>query len=291
MNLSTKISILGASVLLGATVLYFYAPGEESVVSPEERSATAASPVGNEDSRPIEDAMVTDTRTATPGSGLLADMAERLLRGPKGASEEQQRMKQEFGALYSEWDVHRFESMFAKAPPPHVMEERIDWFRDRLGACGPGAVMNVRDELRARFSYDCEGGRLEAEFTLDEKTRLLAGVAMGARGIDPVDAAIDAADEALLLTSEWSNQRFLQTFNDKFDIDKMKIFFESVRATYGACKRRKTLLASARGALFEVKCERGERTMKIELNDADKIRAFKLTEPPSPDAQADGGGM
>lgn len=291
MNLSTKISILGASILLGATLLYFNAQGDEPGVSSDQPLAAADGPSGNEAFKPLEDAVAADARRPAPGSGLLADLAERLLRGEKGASEEHHRMNREFGALYSAWDVRRFESIFAKAPPSHVMEERIDWFHDRLGTCGPGVVMNVRDELRARFSYECEGGRLEAEFTLDEKTRLLTGVAMGARGIDPIDAAIDAADEALLLTVEWGNQRFLQTFNDKFEIEKMKTFFEEVRTEYGACKRGKTLLVSARGALFEVNCERGDRTMKIELNDADKIRVFTLTVPPSPDAQAGAGGV
>ncbi|MCY1059008.1 hypothetical protein [Nannocystis sp. SCPEA4] len=293
MRISAKIAVVGLVALVVAGVFYSLrddagpvsaasdgGPAEERGVSgpaDPRAAASASAPAGA-------------VPPAPASSGRLVELAQNLLGMQPGPTAQQVRIARDFEVLYTKWDLPLFESMFARPTPADVLEERIDWFHDRLGTCSPGQLMSWRDDLNARYSYTCERGTLEVGFPLDEKSGLLTGLALGARGIDPIDAARDAADAALLLTVEWSDQGFLQTFSDTFELEKMKAFFADIRRKYGACKRGETYLVSARGALFMIDCERGVRLMKVELNDDDKIRGFKISSPPAPGAQAEAAG-
>jgi hypothetical protein len=84
-----------------------------------------------------------------------------------------------------------------------------------------------------------------------------------------------------LVAGAWDLATFEQTFGAKYQPEQVRKFLEELRATRGTCGLGKPDLVSARGGLFLLLCEHAERLLKIELDDEDRIAAYRVTTPPS----------
>ncbi len=184
----------------------------------------------------------------------------------------------QLGTLYADFDVEAYRKLFAKPPPPEVLEELLDWYESVLGSCGAPQPFLVRDSERARFLFTCTEGHWEAEVHVDAAgniTKLL----QGARGVDPGAAVLEVAEQVMKLLEAWDEQLFRAIFSDRFESEEMRPVFAEFQAEWGPCELDDVDLANARGALFILACDQGPRMLKIDLDDNDKIRRFALRHP------------
>lgn len=107
----------------------------------------------------------------------------------------------EYGAMYNEWDEARMLALHTpKAREKGVSPRHFQWLRGQLGECGEPQFMWSLGKRGARFTYPCERGALEAQFTLDEDGKIVWSRS-GAVGV-PVPAALQVAEEAVLASSD-----------------------------------------------------------------------------------------
>lgn len=116
---------------------------------------------------------------------------------PRPTPEVMPEVAAEYGALYNDWDEARFLALFApekaaklSASPDPVghSREQFTWLRGQLGACGEPVFMWSAGKRSARWSYPCERGALEAQFTLDAAGHIVT-VRTGAAGIPTPSSA------------------------------------------------------------------------------------------------------
>ncbi len=205
--------------------------------------------------------------------------ADILAREPPAVSVHLQESANRVGELYANFNEQTYRELFAKGPPPEVLQELFDWYGGVLGRCQPPQPFLVRDQQRARFLFPCEHGHLEAELRLDDEGNIVR-MLQGARGVDPGTAVLEAAERVMQLLDTWDEQVFLATFGDGFAADEMRPFLAEFQAEWGPCELDDIDLANARGALIDLACAQGPRMMKIDLqHDDDRIRVFRLAAP------------
>src|SRR5690606_20748549 len=135
-------------------------------------------------------------------------------------------------------------------------EEYFVWMRARLGGCGDGEPMNVANEFRARYIYQCERGHLEAGFEIDDETGKIPGMLLGARGVPLEGAVQEAADAVMRLFDAWDTELYRRTFNEeKLDMEEVQDLFKNTREEFGACTLGEPDLVGARGGLIGLNCE------------------------------------
>ena len=282
MTAHLRVTVVVAMLAIVAGLAWFVGSGERAMfgadtaaqdAAPAEHAATAPS-------GPVAGASRGTQERAAPVS---LDRLGRLLAGDRKPSDTQRQVARDFHALYGRWEDGRYEALFARPSPERAarIEERVEWFRQRLGECGEGAPLSVTDAENARFVYTCERGALEAGFTLDPESLRITGMAIGARGVEPEPAVLAAARNVVALIQAWDLATFEQTFGAKYQPEQVRKFLEEIRATRGTCRLGKPDLVSARGGLFLLPCEHAERLLKIELDDEDRIAVYRITAPPS----------
>ncbi len=154
----------------------------------------------------------------------------------------------EFGALYNEWDEACMLALHTpKAREKGVSRRHFQWLRGQLGACGEPQFMWSTGRRGARFTYPCEHGALEAQFTLDEQGKL-AWWRAGAVGI-PAPEALQTAAEAVIASLPW-HYPTPRPFKHNLDL------FEATRL--GKCQLVQPWVVGAYGALFHAQCEHGD---------------------------------
>ena len=104
----------------------------------------------------------------------------------------------------------------------------------------------------------------------------MEGILHGVRGVAPDPPLRKAAEEALAFYHHYDGARVHEGFTESFDPIDLEAFLEGARARWGPCTLDGTDLVNARGALFDLDCERGPRLMKIELAADDRIKNFRL---------------
>lgn len=179
-------------------------------------------------------------------------------------------------ALYRRWDDARHDARFA-AGDADRLARRLAWFKDQLGECAPGEPLFRRSDLLGRYLYTCERGQLEAEFTLDATSSKVRKLYTGARDLQPPAPVLTAAGRALDLLAAWDGDAFPHLFGPAFAAGPFERFLADVRARWGACRIAGVDLASERGALLDLACERGDRLMILDLADDGRIARFLLT--------------
>ncbi len=250
------------------------APELKSVDSaPGSGSAGQASVVGVA----APDAPPAGTRASVPDASLLLDRFARLLAGPREPTQAQAQMARRMIGLFNDFDLDAAAEVFEKTTIG--TEEWFLWLRGRVGECGEGRPLVVRDDDRIRYIHECEHGQLESEFRINPETGKLPALIMGARGVDLDDTVREAAETVVRLMASWDLELFRRTFSDSFDAEKMRRFFLDLRSERGACSLGAIDLASARGALIGLECEKARRLMKVELNQEDRIRTFWIRDP------------
>lgn len=250
--------------------------------APELKSANSAPGPGSAGEAPVvgmapPDAPPAGTRARVADASLLLDRFGRLLAGPREPTQAQAQMARRMIGLFNDFDLDAAAGVFEKATIG--TEEWFIWLRGRVGECGEGRPLVVRDNDWIRYIHECERGQLEAEFRIDPETGKVPALIMGARGIGLEDAVREAAETVVRLMASWDLELFRRTFTDSFDAEKMRRFFLDLRSERGACSLGATDLASARGALIGLECEKARRLMKIELDAEDRIRTFWIRHP------------
>lgn len=223
-------------------------------------------------------AAAAEAREATTTPSLSPDLVARLLAGPRQPTDTQSQVARDFHALYDRWHEARYEALFAA---PSVaqrdrLEERIEWPHGRLGACGPAEPMHVQDSDNARFTHTCEHGRLEAGFKLDPTSQRISGLMLGARNVAPEPVVQEVALRVVALMQAWDLALFRRTFGERYEPDRVRTFLAEVRANRGTCRLGAPDLVSPRGGLFALHCEHAERTLKVELDDTDRVSQYAI---------------
>lgn len=277
-----KLVVISLVLAVVVAALWLSGKGEPE---PSERSSAVSPPpppAGRVDGPPpSKDAVEQPLAAARAPDGLSPDFVEQLIKGAPKPSDVQLKVAQDFHALYGHWDQANYEALFA-APSPeqkNQLEERIEWFRNHLGDCGTGKPLTITDAESARFVYECEKGQLEAGFSLDPQTLRVAGVAIGARNLEPEKVVHEAALNFVSLLQEWNLGLFELTFSKKYQPEQVRRFLEDVRSNRGICRLGESDLVSARGGLFALNCEQATRLLRIELDDNDQITQYQITAP------------
>ena len=181
--------------------------------------------------------------------------------------------------LLASWDAGVAETLFDDVDLD-ALERKLAWMRDRVGRCGAPAPMGTGTESSARFSYVCEHGVLEAQFAApDPDATTVSGMRSGIRDVAPSPEVTTAGETVTKLVEAWDPDTFEAAFADGFREKlgaKMPTFAEEVREELGACTLGPVDLGGPSGALFVLDCEHGRRTMMIDLDDDQRIRALKV---------------
>ena len=220
---------------------------------------------------------------STPARGLtgFTDALTRRIasdKGPRAPTPDQVRTASAIVELFNTFDLEAAGEVYED--PSIGMEEWFTWLRDRVGECGEGEPMVVRDESQARYIYPCEHGELEVGFKINPETGKVPGLIMGARNVALADPVREAAEAVMRLYDEWDPALFRSTFSDKFDEEEIRRFLLDVRSERGACTLGEPDLVSVRGTLIHLNCERGVRLMKVELlQQEDRIRTLWIRDP------------
>ncbi len=185
---------------------------------------------------------------------------------PRPTPEVMPEVAAEYGALYNDWDEARFIALYSpemaaklSASPDAVgpSREQFTWLREQLGACGGPAFMWSAGKRSARWSYPCERGALEAQFTLDAAGHIVR-VRTGAAGI-PTPPALLAAAEVLLASLPWA-WNTSHPFKHNLTL--------STATKLGRCTLLQPwVVGHERGALFHARCEAGnDAVLRLGLN-------------------------
>lgn len=186
-----------------------------------------------------------------------------------------------FPDLLQRWDAGVAESLFGEDMDLERVRNQLAWMRERVGECGPPAPMASGTATSARFSFVCERGVVEALLGVaDPEAETVSHMRTGVRDTAPPPRVHDAGSRYTALIEAWDPETFehsfAQSFRDKLG-DGMPEFTERLRDKLGACEIGPVDLASATGAVFVLDCEHGRRTIALELNDEDRIRALRVT--------------
>jgi hypothetical protein len=175
--------------------------------------------------------------------------------------------------LYAGWSESRARALFV-GPPLDGLEEQLEYYRAQLGTCASPQLWHTGAK-RSRFVSQCERGLLELAPVVDEDGHIRA-LRHGAQGVDPGAAVQRAAEAAMRLWQEWDDTLFRETFAESWDPDVIRDLFTRATERWGVCRFGGVDLANARGALFELECDEGDRLMKLDLTQDDRIRRFAL---------------
>ena len=184
-----------------------------------------------------------------------------------------------FPDLLAHWDAGVAEGLFEGLDLERV-QRQLAWMHDRVGDCGPPSPMGTGNESSARFAFVCERGVVEAGFGVsDPESDVITRMRTGVRDIAPPPEVTTAGSNYTNLIENWSADDFEAQFADSFREklgEGMPGFSERLRDKLGKCSLGPVDLASATGALYVLDCEHGRRTMAVELNDENRIRALSI---------------
>ena len=167
---------------------------------------------------------------------------------PRPTPEVMPEVAAEYGAIYNEWDEARMDALHPpKAQEKESPRRHLQWLRGQLGACGEPQFMWSTGKRGARFTYPCEHGALEAQFTLDDEGKIMA-VRSGAAGI-PAPELLQTAAEAVMASLPWSYPT-PRPFKHNLDL------FAATRL--GKCQLVRPWAVGPYGALFHAQCEHGD---------------------------------
>lgn len=210
-------------------------------------------------------------------AGFTEGLVELLSQVPQPPSHEQAQAAAQVIALFNEFDLDAAAGLFEKPSIGH--EEWVQWLRARVGECGAGEPMLVKDEA-VRYRYECEHGQLEAQFSLSPETGKIPGLLMAARGVELAEPVREAAETVMRLYDQWDPALFRRSFSEKFEEEKIRRFLLDVRSKHGDCSLGEPDLVSVRGAFIHLQCERSVRLMKIELmQEDDRIKILSIRDP------------
>jgi hypothetical protein len=204
---------------------------------------------------------------------------EREATSSPQLTDPQRRAIEAFAALYRGFDDERYRALFDVDDEPWILREQLEWFTAVLGDCGPPEPLRIESDTAARFVFRCDTGELEVEIHLaDADTHRMRGVASGVRGVEPPEAVLTAAHDALALYHDFDAAAVPAVFEERFDPIALEAALAEARANWGACTLGNVDLARHRGALFDLNCEIGPRLLKVELGEDDRITRLLLSE-------------
>ncbi len=172
------------------------------------------------------------------------------------------------------------DELFA-ADAPHlrrIMDETLEYHREALGHCEPVVACEGQSES-PRFVSRCERGSWEIQPRTDIDGRIVALLA-GASDVEPTAAVYAAAERALDLRARWDPERARELFVPDYDFDELERVMARTVENWGACSLDGVDLANPRGAIFELDCEIGRHAMRLDLDDEDRLRRFRLWNKP-----------
>lgn len=210
-------------------------------------------------------------------AGFTEGLVELLSQVPQPPSHEQAQVAGQVIALFNQFDLDAAAGLFER--PSAGLEEWVQWLRARVGECGAGEPMMVRDDA-VRYRYTCEHGQLEAQFSLSPETGKIPGLMMAARGIELAEPVREAAEAVMRLYDQWDPALFRRSFSEKFEEEKIRRFLLDVRSKHGDCSLGEPDLVSVRGTFIHLNCERSVRLMKLELmQEDDRIKILSIRDP------------
>ena len=271
--------ILIVMSLVGLGLAVFFAGGAPSTA---DGSTTEGAGLRVEDeSRPAH-GTVTEAGEVSPLLNRRLDnftegLVELLSQVPQPPSHEQAQVAGQVIALFNEFDPDAAAGLFER--PSAGLEEWVQWLRARVGECGAGEPMMVKDDA-VRYRYTCEHGQLEAQFSLSPETGKIPGLMMAARGIELAEPVREAAETVMRLYDQWDPALFHRSFGETFEEEKIRRFLLDVRSKHGDCSLGEPELVSVRGTLIHLNCERSVRLMKVELmQEDDRIQILWIRAP------------
>ncbi|MFY0537790.1 hypothetical protein [Nannocystis pusilla] len=168
-------------------------------------------------------------------AGFTEGLVELLSQVPQPPSHEQAQVAGQVIALFNEFDLDAAAGLFER--PSAGLEEWVQWLRARVGECGAGEPMMVKDDS-VRYRYTCEHGQLEAQFSLSPETGKIPGLMMAARGIELAEPVREAAETVMRLYDQWDPALFRRSFSEK----------SKRRRSAGSCSTCARSTATARSA-------------------------------------------
>lgn len=269
--------ILLASLIV-AIGLVFFAGGSPSTA--DGSTTEGAGPRAEGDSQTGSSSVIEEASPASKNqrlAGFTEGLVELLSRVPRPPSHEQAQAASQVIALFNTFDLEAAAGLYEK--PSVGLEEWVQWLRARVGECGAGEPMMVKDEA-VRYRHECEHGQLEVQFSLSPETGKIAGIMMAARGVALAEPVRAAAEAVMRLYDQWDPALFRRSFSEKFEEEKIRRFLLDVRSKHGDCSLGEPDLVSVRGTLIHLNCERSVRLMKLELmQEDDRIKSLSIRDP------------
>jgi hypothetical protein len=160
-------------------------------------------------------------------------------------------------------------------PEVDKFEPMMAWFRDQVGSCSGFSPMDVTDELRTRFVFECERGQLELYVGVDAAKGEIERLLIGARGVEPPAEVREAAEQLVALANGDPATDF--PLADSLDQAEMHKQLDVISAL-GRCAIDRVHLGSLRGARFVLECANGSTTVLVDLDRLGALRRFGFSE-------------
>lgn len=153
-----------------------------------------------------------------------------------------------------------------------ALEKRLAGLRTAHGACSAGTAFESENALRGRARLACERGGIELVMTLtsDSPARIQSLALESA--LPPSARLVSLGGRAGALLAGWNEQSAAELFPRTDDRKEAKGTFAAAALEHGACQTpRPDLSDGATSATFRLRCERGDLSLKINLQPAGAV--------------------
>jgi hypothetical protein len=176
--------------------------------------------------------------------------------------------------LVNEWDPHEARRVGgSKHFDEGRWQDQAKLIRDRLGTCGVPHLFR-QGKKRSRFYAQCEHGRMEVAPIINRKG-LVRGALWGAQSVEPGPGVRDAAVAVLALQDEWDPKLAASLYPANKNLEPLRERLSTESRRLGSCEVSGVDLAGAHGAIFQLSCEHGTRSLKVSLDNEGKLRTTK----------------
>jgi hypothetical protein len=176
-------------------------------------------------------------------------------------------------ALTNDWN----DEEFSRLRGPHQygragFQAQARFIHEAVGECGEPVFFKENERrTRTRYYAECERGRMEVAPIVDGEGQLMS-VLFGAQDVEPGPGVRKAAEGLLRLGRDWDDDFAAHLLAPKLSTERQHKRIENQFDELGRCEIEAVDLAGAAGAVFQLDCEEGQRSMKVSVDEDSRVK-------------------